>query len=254
MGRSFREFKEHNVRAGLGTALCYRLSSETKYHILAPVENLPAVFGTPDTIEYSSTTNRNVTNVMGKNSTETVEINLPYNLDYINICSDISGLEVNFAYIDLDDFSGQEFTGTPRYHLADVGTSDIKTIVLSIAVTNAIEDITEDLFNLFEDTVSFLTPVPASIELDKDYEEGTTINIETDPTIGTEEGKVTLVAESNSNMLTATISGSSVVIKPTAAAKALASGDKRAGIVTITATAKGYAPNQRRIKVLVVSA
>lgn len=66
MGRSFREFKEHNVRAGLGTALCYRLSSETKYHILAPVESLPAVFGTPDTIEYSSTTNRNVTNVMGK--------------------------------------------------------------------------------------------------------------------------------------------------------------------------------------------
>lgn len=242
MGRSFREFKEHNVRAGLGTALCYRLSSETKYHILAPVESLPAVFGTPDTIEYSSTTNRNVTNVMGKNSTETVEINLPYNLDYIAICDNINDLEVNFAYIDLDDFSGQEFTGKPRYHLADVGTSDIKTIVLSIAVTNANEYITEDLYDSFQDTVSILSPIPASIELSSKDTTGSTINFLTDPS------DATLDVSSSSNSVIVEKGTKNVTIKASASAEA------GSAIVKIVATKDGYASNQRRIKVLVVAA
>lgn len=242
MGRSFREFKEHNVRAGLGTALCYRLSSETKYHILAPVESLPAVFGTPDTIEYSSTTNRNVTNVMGKNSTETIEINLPYNLDYIAICDNINDLEVNFAYIDLDDFSGQEFTGKPRYHLADVGTSDIKTIVLSIAVTNANEYITEDLYDSFQDTISILSPIPASIELSAKDTTGTTINIITDPS------DATLTVSSNNTGVLIEKGSGNVTIKASSSAEA------GSAIVTIVATKDNYAPNQRRIKVLVVSA
>lgn len=242
MGRSFREFKEHNVRAGLGTALCYRLSSEAKYHILAPVESLPAVFGTPDTIEYSSTTNRNVTNVMGKNSTETVEINLPYNLDYIAICDNINDLEVNFAYIDLDDFSGQEFTGKPRYHLADVGTSDIKTIVLSIAVTNANEYITEDLYDSFQDTISILSPIPASIELSAKDTTGTTINIITDPS------DATLTVSSNNTGVLIEKGSGNVTIKASSSAEA------GSAIVTIVATKDNYAPNQRRIKVLVVSA
>lgn len=242
MGRSFREFKEHNVRAGLGTALCYRLSSETKYHILAPVESLPAVFGTPDTIEYSSTTNRNVTNVMGKNSTETVEINLPYNLDYIAICDNINDLEVNFAYIDLDDFSGQEFTGKPRYHLADVGTSDIKTIVLSIAVTNANEYITEDLYDSFQDTISILSPIPASIELSAKDTTGTTINIITDPS------DATLTVSSNNTGVLIEKGSGNVTIKASSSAEA------GSAIVTIVATKDNYAPNQRRIKVLVVGA
>lgn len=242
MGRSFREFKEHNVRAGLGTALCYRLSSEAKYHILAPVESLPAVFGTPDTIEYSSTTNRNVTNVMGKNSTETVEINLPYNLDYIAICDNINDLEVNFAYIDLDDFSGQEFTGKPRYHLADVGTSDIKTIVLSIAVTNANEYITEDLYDSFQDTISILSPIPASIELSAKDTTGTIINIITDPS------DATLAVSSNNTSVLIEKGSGNVTIKASSSAEA------GSAIVTIVATKDNYAPNQRRIKVLVVSA
>lgn len=242
MGRSFREFKEHNVRAGLGTALCYRLSSETKYHILAPVESLPAVFGTPDTIEYSSTTNRNVTNVMGKNSTETVEINLPYNLDYIAICDNINDLEVNFAYIDLDDFSGQEFTGKPRYHLADVGTSDIKTIVLSIAVTNANEYITEDLYDSFQDTVSILSPIPASIELSSKDTTGSTINFLTDPsdaTLDVSSSSTSVIVEKGTKNVTITAS---------------ASAEAGSAIVKIVATKDGYASNQRRIKVLVVAA
>lgn len=240
MGRSFREFKEHNVRAGLGTALCYRLSSETKYHILAPVESLPAVFGTPDTIEYSSTTNRNVTNVMGKNSTETVEINLPYNLDYIAICDNINDLEVNFAYIDLDDFSGQEFTGKPRYHLADVGTSDIKTIVLSIAVTNANEYITEELYDSFQDTVSILSPIPASIELSSKDTTGITINFLTDPS------DATLDVSTSSNSVIVEKGTKNVTIKASSSATA------GSAIVKIVATKDGYASNQRRIKVLVV--
>ena len=81
---NWQEFKEHSVRSGLGTALCVMLPTETKYHILSAVESLPAVFGSPNTIEYSTTTNMNVTNIPGKNSTENIEINIPQTIDIVS--------------------------------------------------------------------------------------------------------------------------------------------------------------------------
>lgn len=234
---SFTEFKEHNVRAGLGTALCVMKPDETKYHIVAAVEGLPAIFGTPENITFSSTTNMSVTNVKGKNTTENVSVNLPYNIDNISLMDEISGLKCKFAYIDLDDFSGQEFVATPSYHMAEVGTSAIKTIVMDLTVEDAKPKITQDLYDLFQDTISFEATIPSAITL-----EGTNkaeFNIAVSPSTATIS-----VESSSTSVATATYENGKLTITGV---------DAGSTIVTIKANVANneYASNSRRIKVIV---
>lgn len=238
---SFNEYKEHNVRAGLGTAFCIMKPNETKYHIVAAVESMPAVFGSPENITFSSTTNMAVTNVKGKNTTENVTVNIPYNLDNIELMDEIVGTKCKFAYIDLEDFSGQEFVATPSYHMAEVGTTSIKTIVLDLTVEDAKPKITQDLYDLFQDTISFESTIPGNIVL-----EGTgkaEFNIATTPTSAnitvepnestTPKGAATASYTSGKLTITGVKAGSTIVT-----------------IKAVDST-NAYASNSRRIKVIV---
>lgn len=235
---SFKEFKEHNVRAGLGTALCYMKSNESSYHVLCAVESLPAVFGSQDTIDYSTTTNRSVTQVPGKRTTEPIEVELAYNIDNIMIMDDIKDEKIKFAYIDLDDFSGHEFEGIASYRMADVGTSDIKKLVLNIAVTSAKDTITYDLYDFFMDTVQFDDNIPTAIVLSQD-DSSTEIKVGLEPSTATIEVKSS--AEQTIKVTKDTTTPTKIKIE----AENLGS-----AIVTITATASGYAPNKRTVKVI----
>ena len=237
MGKSWKEFKEHSVKSGIGTALTVMFDGNTKYSILCAVESLPAVFGTPNTIEYSTTTNWTITNVRGKNSTENVEINIPYNLDNISLCERIKGKTLKYAYIDLDDFSGQEFVAEASYHMAEVGTDSVKMIVLSLTVTSATDGITDDLYDLFMDTVSFEDTLPSVIRLSAGNTSGQTI------VVGVEPSDASVVATSSAQTIaTATLSGTSLSIKPVKAGSTF---------VELTASASNYAGNSRKIKVIV---
>lgn len=237
---NWQEFKEHSVRSGLGTALCVMLPTETKYHILSAVESLPAVFGSPNTIEYSTTTNMNVTNIPGKNSTENIEINIPYNIDNISLCNKIKGVKCKYAYIDLDDFSGQEFIAEARYHMGEVGTDSVKTIVITLTVFSAEEDITTDLYDLYMDTVVFDDTIPSVVRLSTTGE-----NTMSSLPIVCNPSSATLVASSNSTEIatfTKSTTGDNYEIKAVKVGSC---------IVKVVASATGYATNQREIKVIV---
>lgn len=231
---NWQEFKEHSVRSGIGTALCVMLPSESKYHILSAVESLPAVFGSPNNLEYSTTTNMSVTNVPGKNTTENIEINIPYNIDNISLCNKIKRVKCKYAYIDLDDFSGQEFTAEASYHLAEIGTDSIKTIVLVLTVFNAEEEITKDLYDLFMDTIIFDDNIPSVVRVGIASTEDIVVstNPTTTPTLtNTSESVANANLESGKLTITGVAKGSC--------------------ILKIEATAEDYASNQREIKVIV---
>ena len=234
---SFNEYKEHNVRAGLGTAFCIMKPNETKYHIVAAVEGMPAVFGSPENITFSSTTNMAVTNVQGKNTTENVTVNIPYNLDNIELMDEIVGTKCKFAYIDLEDFSGQEFVATPSYHMAEVGTTSIKTIVVDLTVEDAKPKITDDLYDLFQDTISFESTIPGNIVLE-----------------GVETAEFNIATTPTSANITAESSATGVATASFTSGKLTITGVKAGStIVTIKAvdSTNVYASNSRRIKVIV---
>ena len=230
----WNEFREHSVRSGLGTSLCVMLPSESKYHILSAVESLPPVFGSPNSIEYSTTTNMNITNIRGKNTTENIDINIPYNLDNITLCNKIKGVKCKYAYIDLDDFSGQEFSAEASYHLAEVGPDSVKTIVLVLTVFSAEEDITKDLYDLFMDTIIFDDNIPSVVRL--------TGTEKSEIVIATTPSTTPSVSTTSDSVATATFKDGKVTITGVA---------KGSCIVTIEASADEYASNQREIKVIV---
>lgn len=236
----WKEFQEHGVRAGLGTALCVRIPSknETKYHIFTAVESLPAVFGSPESITFSSTTNMSVTSVKGKNTTESVEITIPYNIDNIVMLDDMSGEICDFAYIDLDDFSGQEFSGEVSYHLSEVSTDSIKTITVNIAVSTPKSQITLDLYDLFEDTVAFSNSLPTVVRMKTS--ESKTVAVNLVPADAT----MTVSTGTSSSVATATKEVSSNAVKIEAKAKGTT-------MFEINATKEDYASNKRTIKVIV---
>lgn len=233
----FTEFKEHAVRAGLGTALCIMKPDEEKYHILSAVESIPSVFGTPNTIEFSTTTNRNVTNVKGKNSVETPEYTIPYNIDNIILMEEIKETTCKFAIIDLDDFSGVTFVGEPSYRMNEVGTDAIKTIIMTIAVSDINESIETDLFDLFEDTVAFETSLPSVVEVG--VSESKTFKVVVTPSTAT---LAVTANTSEDSIAKGTLTSGTLKIEGVA---------KGSRIIEITANASDYASNKRAIKVIV---
>lgn len=235
----WKEFQEHGVRAGLGTALCVRIPSlnETKYHILTAVESLPSIFSTPETISFSTTTNMSVTNVRGKNTTENVEITIPYNMDNIVLLDEMSGQVCEFAYIDLDDFTGHEFTGEVSYHMGEVATDSIKTIVMNIAVNTAKSSITRDLYDLYQDTISFSNAFPSVVR--RSVAEGVQkINVELTPSTAT----ISVSEGTSSSVATISSSGKEITITPKAVGTTM---------FEVVATESDYAQNKRTVKVII---
>lgn len=231
----WKEFKEQSLSSGLGTALCVMRPSETKYHIVTAVPSLPAYAGEPNTIEYSTTTNKAISYIPGKNTTNNVEINMPYNLDNIALCKSLKGEVCKWAYIDLDNFSGGEFVGRATYRLADIEVDGVKELILTIVVQSWEEDITEDLFDLYQDTVTFNDNIPDVVHIQGTAKE--TIGVSTDPS------SATITAESSSSAVaTASYTSGSLAITGVKAGSC---------VVTLKATSTSEAPNSRRIKVIV---
>ena len=238
----FKETKEHAVRTGLGTALCFQYENETKYHILSAVENLPSIFSAPNTIEYSSTTNMSITLLQGKRSTSQVEEVIPYNIDNIVICDNIAGKKLKYAYIDLEDFSGHEFMAQASYRVSDVDPGSPKTITVALTVYQANENVTRDLYDVYEDTVA-IDEIPTTIYLKKTDTTGTEITFGLTPSTATIAIDSTETIGVNSDV-SATVSSNKLTIKAGASAKV------GSGIVYVKATATGYASNYRAIKVI----
>lgn len=245
---SFTEYKEYGLTSGLGFALCYRLQNETKYHILAAVETLPAVTGAPASIEVSTTTNRATSTVLGKWSAEDIDIPIPYNIDNINSLERITEKTISFAYIYLNDFSGQEFVGTPTYRLDDINPDSVAQIILNIKVLNRKENITKDLSDLYMDTITFNDNLPTIIELktssvyNEDKEVSLIISPSNNATVAWSLNSTGIVKVNDGTEETGTVSDNK--LKITAVSKGSCS-------LKLVASADGYAPNYREIRIFV---
>lgn len=244
---SFTEFKEYGLMSGVGWGLCYMKQNETKYHVLVPVESLPEIYSAPNTIEYSSTTNKKISSVPGKVSVNDIDIPVPYNLDVRNALEEINGKEIAFAYIDLEKFMGVTFVGIPTYRLSEIATDNIATITLNLKVVSASDGILTDLYDLYEDTISFNDNLPTIVELSSTVEDEkkVTLTINTTPSDATTTWKVAstgIVKVGGGSLDTGSVEEGKLEVEAT---------KKGATIITLTSTSSGFASNKREIKVFV---
>ena len=183
-----------------------------------------------------------ITLLQGKRSTSQVEEVIPYNIDNIVICDNIAGKKLKYAYIDLEDFSGHEFIAQASYRVSDVDPGSPKTITVALTVYQANENVTRDLYDVYEDTVA-IDEIPTTIYLKKTDTTGTDIIFGLTPSTATIAIDSTETIGVNSDV-SATVASNKLTIKAGASAKV------GSGIVYVKATATGYASNYRAIKVI----
>lgn len=232
---NFEEFKEHSVKSGLGVILAYKNTDDTKYHIVCPLASIPAIAGSKNTIDYSTTSNGAITKIPGKKTTNDVEINFPWNADYVAIMDAISDITLDYAVIDLATGLGWKFKAEATYRMSDVDPENVFEGVLQLTVSSVEDKASDDMLSVYMDTITFENAING--DYDMGVSSSMTLNIVTDP------ATATITVESTNSAITAAYSNGVVTITSSASAAT--------GYVIISATATDYAPASRKIYIKV---
>lgn len=235
---SFNEFKEYWVSSGVGTILAVMLPGQTKYQILWATTSIPSFAGSRESIDYSTTTNSTITKIPGKKTTNEVEVEIAWNRDTINLANEICDQDLQYAVIDLNDFTGWEFVANASYRMADVAPDSAKQMVLQLTVKNVESYATVNFYDLYMDTIVFSElPQVVHLSLVGDATSGKTYKVVTEPSTATSTASAT-----DSAIASATLSQGTLTIKPTKVGSTT---------IVVSATASGYASAKREILVIV---
>lgn len=234
---SFNEFKEYWVSSGVGTVLAVMLPGQSKYQILWATTSIPSFSGSRESIDYSTTSNETVTKIPGKRTTNEVEVEIAWNRDTINLANKIADQDLQYAVIDLNDFTGWEFVANASYRMADVAPDSAKQMVLQLTVKSVESYATVDFYDTYMDTIVFgELPQVVHLSLANDTN-GKKYKVVTTPS------EASATAKSNAeSVATALLTDGILTITPI---------EKNDTTITISATASNYASAEREILVIV---
>lgn len=230
----FREFIEQNVSTGLGKILAVK--KQNKYQIVFAVNNIPSVSGTQNTVEYSTTSNKSITKIGTKRTTNDIEVTFPMNLDNDRVARELSDVEYPYAIIDLETGLGWEFVATGSYRFNDVTPDNPFEGTLQLTPSYVASTSTKNMLEFFMDTITFEN-ITDRITLDVLSNKTKNITIKTDPATAT----ITAVSDTPA-VSTATVTGGVLTITAVKAGYTY---------VKITATNQDYADNAHEIYVVV---
>lgn len=235
---SFNEFKEYWVSSGVGTILAVMLPNQSKYQILWATTSIPSFAGSRESIDYSTTTNSTITKIPGKKTTNEVEVEIAWNRDTINLANEIADQDLQYAVIDLNDFTGWEFVANASYRMADVAPDSAKQMVLQLTIKSVESYATVDFYDTYMDTITFgELPQVVHLSLSKDATNGKIYKVVTEPS----SAKAT--AKSNADSVaTASLVSGTLTIKPVAVDDTT---------IVVSASANNYASAKREILVIV---
>ena len=235
---SFNEFKEYWVSSGVGTILAVMLPGQSKYQILWATTSIPSFAGSRESIDYSTTSNETITKIPGKKTTNEVEVEIAWNRDTINLANEICDQDLQYAVIDLNDFTGWEFVANASYRMADVAPDSAKQMVLQLTVKSVESYATVDFYDMYMDTIVFgELPQVVHLSLANDKTSGKKYKVITEPSVAT-----TTATSSSSTIATASIASETLTITPVAVGSTT---------IVVSASASEYASAKREILVIV---
>lgn len=161
----FREIKEYGASSGLGTILAHKNMNDTKYHITCVTTTIPSIFGSQNTIEWSSTSNNAITQIPAKKSTNSVEIPFLWNADNIDIMDSIADKELQYAVINLDDGTGWKFNAKASYRMNDASADSAREGILQLTISSVKDRASFDLLDVYMDTISYDGSIPQKVEV-----------------------------------------------------------------------------------------
>lgn len=231
----YQEFKR-TPHLDEGCALFYRDGADTKFHILLPLETIPAFSGDVEEIEYGYTTMASNGLVKGRKSLNSSENDFYWVRDFSNKLESLKGKQIDLLVI-LPDYQGFRLRGEISYTYNEITVNELATGSMTITPSWMNEELIDDVSDLIQATATIeeINPI-INVSLSQESA-GITLNIVTDPIAGV-TGTITysslgyITNETGSEIATATFTVSTLTITP-----------KKKGreIVKITTSATGCA-------------
>lgn len=246
------KYCEKRAMSGYQSALLYKESNESYYHLFLPLETAPTVSGSVDTFDFDILTCPSKGQVEGKESLDQKDVDFLWHRDNVRRLESMQGRVLDFMVV-YQDFTARTFTGTIKVRPQDAG-ADIMRGTFTITPMSASTTTILDARDLIQDTVNIINQIPTEIKIKAtEATSGIVIDVYTDPAF--ESATVSAIMEDNDTDFTITPAqatnptgneGNSgfkagipakVTVKP---AESVGTGTHY-GIVLITVSADGYA-------------
>lgn len=198
-----------------------------KYVLFIPLETLPSVVGSTNTVENDVTTSTTIGKIKAKRTVDDKDINFLWHRDNLNRLNKFLGKQCKFL-VSYPDGTGWKFVSEYNYKPNDSGASDKVQGTLTLISSEVDEVATINVRDLMAKTVTITSVLPSEMTV------GTTTKTMT-LTANVSGAQFTSTTDS-SDIITASVSSNTLTISKGSSAK---SGDT--SIVTIKATSEGMA-------------
>lgn len=210
----------------IGSAIFVKRAGQSKYSLWLCVTNIPATGSAPDTVETTVTTSRSKNYVFGRKDNPQKECTFMAHRDNFMILKEDYNKKLDFLQVNPDG-TGWRFQGYVSFYQDEISLAGALTGKAVITVSSADELPVDDVTDIIEETVTFISAINDIVEI---APEGTKeIVIETDPSDATVavESKTTSVATASYASGKVTITGvaaGSSLVKITASKSGCANG------------------------------
>lgn len=209
----------------------------SKYVLFMPLETLPSVVGSTNTVENDVTTSRVIGKIKGKKTIDDKDVTFLWCRDNIERLNQFVGKQLKFL-VSYKDGTGWKFSGEIVYKPDDAGASDKVNGTFTIIASNCDDVATSNVYDLMAKTCIITNEdLPSEIRLEK-------TNGSKDIPVQFSNASATLTATSDNDAISASYSEGKVKITTT-------SGTPTSGIVKLTPSVTGEASWTNYILVIV---
>ena len=208
-----------------------------KYVLLLPLETLPSVVGSTNTVDNDVTTSRVIGKIKGKKTIDDKDVTFLWHRDNIERLNQFIGKQCDFL-VSYKDGTGWKFSGEITYKNDDGTAGDKLTGTLTIIASDVDDVATTNVLDLMAKTcVITNNNFPSEIRLA--LKDGTQ-----DVPVKFSNSSATCTVTSSNNSIQATYTSGKITIKTT-------SQDPTNGVVKVKPTATGEASWEQYILVIV---
>ena len=209
----------------------------SKYVLFMPLETLPSVVGSTNTVENDVTTSRVIGKIKGKKTIDDKDVTFLWCRDNIERLNQYVGKQLKFL-VSYKDGTGWKFSGEIVYKPDDAGASDKVNGTFTIIASHCDDVATSNVYDLMAKTCIITNEdLPSEVRLEK-------TNGSVEIPVQFSNASATLTATSDNDTISATYSEGKVKITTT-------SGTATSGIVKLTPSVTGEASWTNYILVIV---
>ncbi len=199
-----------------------------KYVLLIPLETLPSVVGSTNTVENDVTTSRSIGKIKGKKTIDDKDVTFLWCRDNIERLNKFVGKQCDFL-VSYKDGTGWKFSGEITYKNDDGTASDKLTGTLTIIASDVDEIATSNVLDFLARTTTITNnSLPTEVSL-------TSAKKSVDIPVELSNSKATVTCTSSNSKITATFSTDKVTITTTETT------NSTNGVVTLKPTVSGEA-------------